>query len=172
MSPPIPYTTLKIWKEQVRSAIAVDSFVREIPKVELHVHIEGTMTPGLRWKLANRNKVLLHSKRLNKDFHSLDDLREAYSLLQPRSIKGANQISAFFEAYYGGMDALLVEEDFYELAMAYFERAATMQVRYCEPLFDPQAHTRRGISMATLMAGLRRAQTEAEKTLNVGKVGN
>jgi adenosine deaminase len=50
-------------------------------------------------------------------------------------------VSAFFEAYYGGMECLVKEEDFYELAMSYFSRAKEMGVRYCEVMFDPQAYT-------------------------------
>jgi adenosine deaminase len=90
-----------------------------------------------------------------------------YNLLQPRSVKGANQVSAFFDAYYGGMEALRTQEDFYELAMDYFEKAAKMNVRYCEPFFDPQAHTRRGIEFETFMKGFKRAQIDAERDLNV-----
>jgi adenosine deaminase len=164
MPAPIPYEVLQNWKKQVRN---VNSFVEGIPKVELHVHIEGTMSPELRWKLAQRNGLHLKSERLNKPFYSLDELKEAYNLLQPRSVKGANQVSAFFEAYYGGMEALIVEEDFYDLAMEYFERAAAMRIRYCEPLFDPQAHLRRGVSLETLIKGLRRAQVRAQNVLNV-----
>lgn len=164
MAAPIPYETLQLWKQQVRN---VDSFVDGIPKVELHVHIEGTMSPELRWKLAQRNGLPLRSERLNKSFHSSEELKEAYNLLQPRSIKGANQISAFFEAYYGGMEALRTEEDFYDLAMGYFERAAAMNVRYCEPLFDPQGHTRRRIPFETFMGGFRKAQAKADIDLNV-----
>jgi adenosine deaminase len=165
MSAPIAYEKLQEWKEQVRSTI--DPFLANIPKVELHVHIEGTMTPELRWKLAPRNNLPLRSKRMNKNFHSLEELKSAYNLLQPRSIKGANQVSAFFDAYYGGMEVLRVEEDFYDLAIEYFGRAAAMNVRDCEPLLDPQAHTRRGVSVTTLMTGLHRAQIEAEKNLKV-----
>lgn len=90
-----------------------------------------------------------------------------YNLLQPHSIKGANQISAFFDAYYGGMEVLKTEEDFYELAMDYFTKAANMNVRYCEPFFDPQAHTRRGIEFKTFMKGFKRAYVDAEQYLNV-----
>jgi adenosine deaminase len=165
MAAPIPYKLLQQWKQEVRSLH--DPFITSIPKIELHLHIEGTLTPDLRWKLAERNNLLpLYSKRLNKDFHSLSELQEAYNLLQPHSIKGSG-ISAFFEAYYGSMEVLLTEEDFYELAMGYFKKANVMNIRYCEVFFDIQAHTRRGVSISTVMEGFRKAQVQAEKELNV-----
>ncbi|CAG9945187.1 unnamed protein product [Clonostachys rosea f. rosea IK726] len=162
---PIPYEKLQDWKQQVNSLD--DPFITGIPKVELHVHIEGTLTPELRFKLGQQNNVPLHSKRLNKTFTTLDELKGMYNLLQPRSIKGANQVSAFFDAYYGGMEVLRTQEDFYELAMDYFQKAAKMNVRYCEPFFDPQAHTRRGVEFKTFMEGFKRAQIDAERELNV-----
>jgi adenosine deaminase len=152
-------------KQQVNSL--EDPFVAGIPKVELHVHIEGTLTPELRFKLGQRNHIRLHSQRLNKTFTTLEKLKEMYNLLQPRSIKGSNQISAFFDAYYGGMEVLRTQEDFYELAMGYFEKAAQMNVRYCELFFDPQAHTRRGVEFEVFMKGFKKAQIDAEEHLNV-----
>jgi adenosine deaminase len=105
---------------------------------------------------------------LNKTFHSLEELKEAYNLLQPRSIKGVG-LSAFFEAYYGGMEVLRTERDFYDLAIAYFGRAKEMGVVYCEVMFDVQAHTRRGVEIGTLMTGLGSAKKEAEVELGVSK---
>ncbi|KUJ15318.1 adenosine deaminase [Mollisia scopiformis] len=165
MDPPIPYPTLQTWKSQCHS---LDSslFLLTLPKIELHVHLEGTLTPSLRFALARRNNIPLHSSRLNKDFHTLDELQEAYNLLQPRSVKGRG-VSAFFEAYYGGMEVLRTEEDFYELAMAYFDKAKAMNVRYAEVMFDLQAHTRRGVGVETVMVALRRAREDAEKHLDV-----
>ncbi|KFY04250.1 hypothetical protein O988_00903 [Pseudogymnoascus sp. VKM F-3808] len=162
---PIPYNTLQEWKQHVLSMS--DPFIAGIPKIELHVHIEGTLTPELRWELGQRNGILIKSDRLQRTFYSLEQLKEMYNLLEPRSIKGANQVSAFFDAYYGGMEVLQTEEDFYDLAMHYFVKAASMQVRYCEPFFDPQAHTRRGVKFQTFMRGFRRAQTDSERDLNV-----
>jgi adenosine deaminase len=144
-----------------------DPFIARILKIELHVHIEGTLTLELRWKLGQRNGISLGSKRLQKDFHSLEQLKQSYDLLWPRSVKGSGQISAFFDAYYGGMEVLRVEEDFYDLAMDYFLKAAAMKVRYCEPSFDPQAHTRQGVKFETFMSGFRRAQIDADQKLNV-----
>jgi adenosine deaminase len=153
-------------KQQVKSL--EDPFIAKIPKVELHIHIEGTLTPSLRFKLAQQNQIPLHSKRLNKTFTTLVELKEMYNLLQPRSIKGSNHISAFFDAYYGGMEVLRTEEDFYDLAMEYFDKAARMNVRYCELFFDPQAHTRRGVEFEVFMKGFGKAQIDAERNLDVG----
>jgi adenosine deaminase len=110
----------------------------------------------------------LQSVRLNKTFHSLEELKEAYNLLQPRSIKGKG-LSAFFEAYYGGMEVLQTEEDFHDLAMAYFYRAREMGVAYCEVMFDVQAHTRRGVEIGVFMRGLKSARQEAKTALGVSK---
>jgi adenosine deaminase len=164
MDPPIPYSMLQAWKLEIHSNH--DPFINLLPKLELHIHLEGTLTPDLRFHLAQRNNLSLHSTRLNKTFHTLPELQEAYNLLQPRSIKGIG-LSAFFEAYYGGMDVLRTEEDFYDLGVSYFKRAREMGVVYCEVLFDVQAHTRRGVGSEVLMCGLRRARKVAESELGV-----
>jgi adenosine deaminase len=147
-----------------------DKFVLDLPKVELHVHIEGTLNPELRWSLAKRNNQTLKLERTGTIYHSLEQLRESYNLIQPRPghrIDNAEESFTFFEAYYGGFEVLITEQDFYDLAMNYFERAASMNVRYCEPFFDPQGHTRRGVTFHTIMNGFRKAQQEAETRLNV-----
>ncbi|KAL3427192.1 adenosine deaminase [Phlyctema vagabunda] len=162
------YSTIQGWKAEV--AAAKDLFIEGIPKIELHVHVEGTMTASLRWRLAQRNKLSIHSSSRNKTYSSLEELSADYNLLnpqQPRSTTGSKKISAFFDAYYGSMDVLRTEEDFYDLAMDQFTRASKMNVRYCEVFFDPQAHTRRGIDWAIFMSGLRRASLQAKEELNI-----
>lgn len=148
-------------------------FVFDLPKVELHVHIEGTLTPELRWNLAKRNNQTLKLERTGTVYHSLEQLKESYTIIQARPghrIDNTEESFTFFEAYYGGFEVLVTEQDFYDLAMNYFERAASMNVRYCEPFFDPQGHTRRGVSFETMMEGFRKAQEEAEKRLNVSRI--
>jgi len=150
-----------------------DTLVAEIPKVELHVHIEGTMSPELRWELSQRNRSSISVGSEKRVLASLDETREAYQQIRGR-IGAASAVSqrsfTFFEAYYGGFDLLKTEQDYFDLAMGYFNRAAQMNVRYCEPFFDPQGHTRRNITMGTMMTGFKRAQHEAERTLNVSSV--
>ena len=74
---------------------------------------------------------------------------------------------SFFEAYYGGFEVLKTQLDYYDLAMDYYEHAASMNVRYAEIFFDPQGHTRVGMSWEMMMGGFREAQRKAEKDLNV-----
>ena len=164
MTRPIPYGTIQAWQSHIRSN--PDPFILSIPKIELHVHIEGTLTPSLRFTLAARNNLPLTSIRLNKTFHTLSELESAYNLLEPISVKGAG-VSAFFDAYYGGMDCLRMERDFYDLAWAYFERARGMNVVYCEVFVDLQAHTRRCVSVEAVLGGLGRARRDAWEKLSV-----
>ncbi|KAF5024615.1 hypothetical protein F66182_3378 [Fusarium sp. NRRL 66182] len=147
-----------------------DKFVSGLPKVELHVHIEGTLTPELRWDLAKRNNQTLKLERTGTVYHSLEQLKESYNTIKPRPghrIDNAEESFTFFEAYYGGFEVLVTAQDFYDLAMNYLEHAASMNVRYCEPFFDPQGHTRRGVPLDTMMEGFRKAQEEAEKRLGI-----
>ncbi|TVY44508.1 putative deaminase [Lachnellula occidentalis] len=156
------------WKE--RHLRSNDKFVTDIPKIELHVHIEGTMTPELRWKLAQRNNIPLTVGSEKVPLSTLAETREAYQNIRGRigaaSADGKRKMT-FFEAYYGGFDLLQTEEDYFDLAMGYFERAGEMNVRYCEPFFDPQGHTRRGIPIEMILKGFKRAQIAAEHRLNV-----
>jgi adenosine deaminase len=153
-----------------RHILSNDKFVTDIPKIELHVHIEGTMTPELRWKLSQKNGIPLTMGSDKVPLSSLEEVIEAYKHIRGRIGSGSasgRKNFTFFEIYYGGFELLQTEDDYYDLAMGYFERAGQMNVRYCEPFFDPQGHTRRGVSFETMMNGFKRAQVDAEKNLNV-----
>ncbi|KAH6678815.1 putative adenosine deaminase [Plectosphaerella plurivora] len=170
-----PDTQLQQGRRELRAGLLAsnDAFVTEMPKVELHVHIEGTLTPELRWKLAVRNglKVSMGNKSA-REILSPEELKQAYgdviSSAQLPSYANAEEVPAtFFEAYYSGCDVLRTRQDYFDLAYDYFRRAASMNVRYCEVFFDPQSHTSRGISWEDLMGGLREAQQKAATELNV-----
>lgn len=158
-------------REKLRDELvaAEHDFVAEIPKVELHVHIEGTITASLRWKLTQRNGTKLRIAKNGRELGTLAELEAAMDLLRPDSSRVNNDEERFqfFEAYYEGFECLKTCEDYYDLAMHYFEHAAAMNVRYCEVFFDPQGHTSRGIAWEVMMGGFRDAQVKAERELNV-----
>ena len=139
-----------------------NTFIDNLPKVVLHVYIEGTLTPTLRWKLSKKNNLPL-------PYPDWETFLKSYNITwnHRKELHGDNGMPTFFEAYYGGMSVLKDESDFYELGMGYFEVAHRMNVRYCEPFFDIQAHTRRGVTIEDVMNGLQRAKEEAEKKWNV-----
>ncbi|WP_341915069.1 adenosine deaminase [Ferrovibrio terrae] len=124
----------------------LSAFISGLPKAELHVHIEGTFEPELMYALAQRNKVAF-------PYDSVEALRGAYRF---------GNLQDFLDLYYQGMSVLVTEQDFYDLAMAYFRRAAAQAVRHAEIFFDPQGHTERGVPFQTMIDGLWRAKADAE----------
>ncbi len=122
-----------------------------MPKAELHLHLEGTLEPELKLALAARNGVEL-------PYRSVDAVRAAYDF---------DDLSSFLAVYYEGMSVLLHEQDFYDLALAYFRKAHEQHVVYGEVFFDPQAHTSRGLPFATAIEGIHRAQEDAEAELGL-----
>ena len=125
--------------------------LRRMPKAELHVHIEGTLEPELIFKLARRNGVTL-------PYADEAALRAAYAF---------TNLQSFLDLYYAGASVLLQEQDFYDMAWAYFERAQADGVVRAELFFDPQTHTARGVAMGTVIEGLRRACADAQTQLGI-----
>lgn len=129
----------------------VAAFIRDVPKCELHVHIEGTLEPELKFALAERNGIDL-------PYADVEAMRSGYDF---------DDLPSFLACYYEGMGVLRTAEDFADLARAYLRRAHAQGVRYAEIFFDPQAHTARGVSFDTVMTGLRTALLEARRELDL-----
>ncbi|KAG6355179.1 hypothetical protein INS49_004260 [Diaporthe citri] len=159
-------------RRELRTSIAEtrDPLVEALPKVELHLHIEGTLTPALKWRFAQRNGMTLKHPRTGAAFSTLEELQDSHDIFKTLSgdrMNNAEETLSFFEAYYGGFEVLKTTHDYHDLAMHYFEHAASMNVRYCELFFDPQGHTRTGVTWQTMMDGFRSAQEKAEKDLKI-----
>lgn len=123
----------------------LDSFVRKLPKAELHVHIEGTLEPEMMFELAQRNGIDL-------PFGSVDEIRAAYDF---------TSLQSFLDIYYQGAAVLVTEQDFYDLMLAYLERAHADGVVRAEMFFDPQTHTANGVEFSVFMSGFSRAIADA-----------
>jgi adenosine deaminase len=125
----------------------LDAFIARLPKAELHMHIEGSLEPELMFELARRNRVEI-------PFQSVEEVRAAYSF---------SNLQDFLDIYYQGAEVLRTEEDFRDLACAYFDRAAADAVTHSEIFFDPQTHTDRGIPFAVAVEGLLAGMADARE---------
>ena len=125
--------------------------LQRMPKAELHIHIEGSLEPEMIFALARRNGVSL-------PYANVEALRAAYAF---------TNLQSFLDIYYAGASVLLKEQDFYDMAWAYFEKAAADHVVHAELFFDPQTHTSRGVDMATVILGLSRACRDAGQKLGI-----
>lgn len=121
-------------------------FIAGLPKAELHLHIEGSLEPELMFALATRNGVTI-------PFASVEEVRAAYDF---------SNLQDFLDIYYAGANVLQTRDDFRDLALAYFDRAAADGVVHAEIMFDPQTHTDRGIAFAAVIEGLLAGMAEAE----------
>ena len=140
-----------MFKVHAVATVNLPKLLREMPKAELHIHIEGSLEPELIFALAERNGVKL-------PYANVEALRAAYAF---------TNLQSFLDIYYAGASVLLHEQDFYDMAWAYLQRAKADNVVHAEIFFDPQTHTERGVSMATVINGLHRACADAQAQLGV-----
>ncbi len=126
-------------------------FINQLPKAELHLHIEGTFEPELMFEIAKRNGIKIK-------YNSVEEVRNAYQF---------DCLQDFLDIYYAGAGVLIHEQDFYDLTYSYLEICAEQNVRHTEIMFDPQTHTDRGVSFETVINGISNACKDAEGKLGV-----
>ncbi|PTP40368.1 adenosine deaminase [Vibrio splendidus] len=129
----------------------MDSFIKHLPKVELHLHIEGTLEPELMFQLAKRNNVSI-------PFDNPAQVRDAYQF---------HNLQSFLDIYYQGANVLIHEQDFYDLTWAYLLKCQQDNVVHTEIFFDPQTHTERGIAFEVIINGITQALNQAEQELGI-----
>lgn len=127
------------------------TFIEQLPKAELHLHIEGSLEPALLFKIAQRNKIKI-------PYHSVEDLEKAYNF---------NCLQDFLDIYYQGANVLITEQDFYDLTFSYFEKCVEQNIRHTEIMFDPQTHTARGVAFKTIITGISKACENAYQKFGI-----
>lgn len=129
----------------------MEQFINNIPKAELHLHIEGTFEPELMFSIAKRNNISL-------PYDDVEALRKAYDF---------TQLQDFLDIYYQGMNVLREEQDYYDLTWAYLSKIHSENVLHTELFFDPQGHTSRGVPFETVVNGIHRALLDGEQKLGI-----
>ena len=132
----------------------ITDYIKKIPKAELHLHIEGTFEPELMFEIAQRNQVKI-------PYQSVEEVKKAYQF---------SCLQDFLDIYYAGASVLLYERDFYDLTMAYFAHCAEENVVHTEIMFDPQTHTKRGISFETVINGIQKAREDAKEKYGISSL--
>ncbi len=127
------------------------NFIENLPKAELHLHIEGSFEPAQMFEIAKRNNIQIPYK-------TVEEIEEAYKF---------DCLQDFLDIYYQGASVLIHEQDFYDLTYSYLKKCAEQNVRHTEIMFDPQTHTERGITFKTVVTGISKACEDAKKNLNV-----
>ncbi len=131
--------------------MSIHQFISQLPKAELHIHIEGSLEPELMFAIAKRNGISL-------PFKSVDEVKVAYEF---------KNLQSFLDIYYASANVLQTEADFYDLTWAYLEKIAQQNVRHTEIFFDPQTHTSRGIAFSTVIKGIDQALQDGKKQLGI-----
>lgn len=127
------------------------NFIQQIPKAELHVHIEGTFEPELMFEIAKRNQKKIR-------FNSVEEIRKAYNF---------GNLQDFLDIYYEGANVLITGQDFYDLTYAYLQKIKNQNVLHTEIFFDPQTHTERGIAFETVINGIDQALWDGKEKLGI-----
>jgi adenosine deaminase len=135
----------------VQTTKKLKQLVAQLPKAELHIHIEGSLEPAMMFELAVRNAVKL-------PYPDVDSISNAYNF---------NCLQDFLDLYYQGMSVLLTEQDFHDLTWAYLQRCHQQNVVHCEIFFDPQGHTERGVGYEVFMGGICSALDKAQAEFGI-----
>jgi len=128
-----------------------EAFINNMPKAELHIHIEGTLEPQMRLDIARRNGIA-------QEFDTVESLASSYQF---------KDLAGFLRLYFGGIEVLQTSRDFFDVTYAYLERVSKDNVVYCEMHFDPQAHTVRGVGFKEVISGIHDAQLKARKAFGI-----
>ncbi|OWK26926.1 MAG: adenosine deaminase [Parcubacteria group bacterium GW2011_GWA2_38_13b] len=135
----------------MNTTLQINDFIKNIPKAELHIHIEGSLEPEMMFGIAKRNNIKIKHK-------SIEDIKNTYNF---------TCLQDFLNIYYSGCDVLMVAQDFYDLTLAYLKKARSQNITHCEIFFDPQTHTGRGIKFSTVTEGILKALRNGQKKLGI-----
>ncbi|MFT5720156.1 MAG: adenosine deaminase [Motiliproteus sp.] len=127
------------------------TFIAKLPKIELHLHIEGTLEPQMMFDLSQKNNIKL-------PYDTVQELRGAYQF---------EDLQSFLDLYYAGASVLRTQEDFFDLTWAYMRKCKQQNIIHTEIFFDPQTHRMRGVPYSDVLGGITQALQKAREELGI-----
>lgn len=129
----------------------MSEFIQNLPKVELHMHIEGSLMPEMLLQLAEKNKVKL-------PFETLEDVKAAYQF---------KDLAEFVTLYIQGTQVIQSAEDFYILTMAYLEKCQQQNIIHTEVFCDIRTYVDRDLPAEMVFDGIQAAFKEGHKQFGI-----
>jgi adenosine deaminase len=133
--------------------LKIDEFIKGMPKVELHLHIEGTIDPGLLLEMARRNGIDLPYKNEEEVIAAQD--------------YGEPALESFLAYHNNCQNCIQTEQDLHDVLLAFLARCNSENIRHAEMMFDPQTHMDKGMSFRQIVSGLYSGKLEGYKKYGV-----
>lgn len=130
---------------------SLDAFLVRMPKVELHVHLEGSIRPSTLLDLARRNGVELPAD-------NLAGLREWFRF---------RDFEHFVDIYLTVSRCLCAPEDFHRLALDFLAEQARQNIVYTEAHLTIQTHVLNGLDGEAIAQALEEARAEGRRRFGV-----
>lgn len=128
-------------------------FIKGLPKAELHVHLEGTVSPETVLKLASRNGM-------DYPFKTVKEIEEALN-------NRTSGLVSFLDLHYLFVSVIKTKNDFYEVTYKFLRTCKANNVVYVEFKFDPQFYTEQGITFDDMITGIVEGRNDGLKDFGV-----
>ena len=122
-----------------------------MPKVELHMHVEGSMEAETLWELAHKNNYKI-------EYSSIEELKAAYKF---------NNLTEFIDMYMLGTRVIKSEQDLYDVCMTYFKKCVEQNIRHTEVHCDIRTYVDYGYPADFVINALHGAFVDAKRNYGI-----
>jgi len=122
-----------------------------MPKVELHMHVEGSMEAETLWELAHKNNYKI-------EYSSIEELKAAYKF---------NNLTEFIDMYMLGTRVIKSEQDLYDVCMTYFKKCVEQNIRHTEVHCDIRTYVDYGYPADFVINALHGAFVDAKSNYGI-----
>ncbi len=134
------------------SANDMQAYLADMPKAELHLHLEGTLSPETIVAITRRNDI--------EYFTTVEEIEESLKNRPPG-------LMGFLEHHFKMQNVMQGRQDFYDATYNLIQKLSENNIVYVDLFFDPQAHTARGIAFDEMFNGIDQGRRDAESEFDV-----